>query len=123
MSDQTSVETDMSDWDRAGELNPLLTRCQFNLMVQTYDIESLREGLDIASLNMGRYGFGGFFVIATNPANGEQWVVDGDRVYPMAEWENRAAEEEPDEDVLLEAAAHRITKTTLKEDPDAPRPE
>ena len=93
---ETPVETD--EVPEPNELNPALRRVVFHMTLSAYDIESLREGVDIAALNIGRYGLGAFFMVATDPVTGEQWVIqDGERVYRMADWEATGSDDDDEE--------------------------
>lgn len=105
--------TDTTPEESPSELDPELSRCSFQLMINTYDVKSLREGLDRAALSVGHFGLGAFFIIATDPSSGDQWVVDGDQVTPMDVWEARVKEAEAeaaedDADEALEEAVDSI---------------
>lgn len=106
MTEQTT-ETQASD--TPATLDPSLKRAQFSLVINTYEIDNLREGVDLMSMLFGKHGLSAFFVVATDPDTGEQWVIqDGEYVIPMDEWEARAKSLDEADDPALEEAVNHI---------------
>jgi hypothetical protein len=52
-----------------------LTRCDLHFIINLKDVSSLAEALDTAAISLGRYGMNDFYVLATNPDTGDQWIV------------------------------------------------
>lgn len=115
---QTPVETDAQP--DPSEFNPDLRRCSFQMSLNTYDVESLREAFEVLALNYGRYGIRAFFVVATDPDTNTQYVIeDGERIFELSEWEKRGQgidvpDEEPDP--ALEEAIDHIVDAKLRGD-------
>lgn len=52
-----------------------LSRCEIQFLMNVTDVEDLGEALDVAAINLGRYGMDSFFVVATDPDTGRSWVL------------------------------------------------
>lgn len=73
-----------------------LSRCDIQFVIQVTDADTLGGALDMATLSLARYGLNSFYVQATDPDTGREWII--------ANGEIRDAEQFADELAKLRAA-------------------
>lgn len=63
-----------------------LERCDLAFLINLVDIKSLSEAVDIAAVNLGRYGLDAFQILATDPDTGRQWIIHDGKVQDATEF-------------------------------------
>lgn len=64
---------------------PQGSRFDITLLINVRNVENLNQALDVAATSVGRYGLDAFYILATNPDTGEQFVVHEDEILPADE--------------------------------------
>lgn len=57
-----------------------LERCEISFLINVNGINDLAEALDVAAGSLGRYGMDAFYILATDPDTGRQWIINDGRV-------------------------------------------
>ena len=66
---------------------PELSRAQITYMINVRDVEHLGEALDIAATSLIRYGMDSFWIVATDPDTGREWLVHNGQIQDPEELE------------------------------------
>lgn len=59
---------EIEDW-------PELSRCQITYLINVKDVDHLGEALDVAATSLIRYGMDAFYIMATDPDTGREWLI------------------------------------------------
>lgn len=62
-----------------------LSRCEISFLMNVTDVDDLGEALDVAAINIGRFGLDSFFVVATDPDSGREWIIHSGQVHTRQE--------------------------------------
>jgi hypothetical protein len=57
-----------------------LERCEISFLINVTGINDLAEALDVAAGSLGRYGMDAFYILATDPDSGRQWIINDGKV-------------------------------------------
>lgn len=76
---------EVEDW-------PELSRCQITYVMNVRGVDHLGEALDVAATSLMRYGMDSFYILATDPDTGREWVVHGGQIVEEQELDERYEE-------------------------------
>lgn len=62
-----------------------LSKCEISFLMNVSGVEDLGEALDVAAINLGRFGIDSFYVIATDPDTDRQWVIHNGEIHTSEE--------------------------------------
>lgn len=62
-----------------------LSRCDLTFLIHVDDVTHLHQAVDVAALNMIRYGLDSFHILATDPDTGRRWILRDGQVFPAEE--------------------------------------
>jgi len=75
------VEGVMEEDGNADEREQIpLSRCDISFLINVRNVESLDEAMDTAATSLGRFGMDAFYILATNPDTGQQWIIHNGQV-------------------------------------------
>lgn len=79
---ESTTETEQVE-ERETVQDVQLNRCDVAFLLNVHNVQTLAEALDLAAANLGHNGLRSFYVLATDPETGRQWVIqDGEIVDP-----------------------------------------
>lgn len=73
---------EIEDW-------PELDRCQITYMINVQGVDHLGEALDVAATSLIRYGMDSFYIVATDPDTGREWIIHNGEIVDPDELEAR----------------------------------
>lgn len=69
-----------------------LERCDITFVINVHQAETLGTALDTAAVSLARYGLNAFYLLATDPDTGRQWIVHDGQVTDAEDAEAELAE-------------------------------
>lgn len=72
-----------------------LSRCDITFVISVDNAGTLGNAIDMGALSLARYGLNAFYVLATDPDTGREWIINDGRITDLLDMGDLDDETEP----------------------------